>query len=147
MDENNVNQSTPIQEPTAPVAGQPVTPPAAPLPQAPIAQPIPTPAPETQMPSSMPTTPQQRSKTGNKTMLIAINAIVIIVFVLGGLYMLALKGSQTTNAPSSTAEPTQTATPTPSETTQRDEDAEIQTLDLGDPTTDLQVIDSDLQQL
>lgn len=144
MEENNTNQTVPpVQEQVVnPMAGQPTT-------TTPMSPPITqVPAPETQMPSSTPTTPQKKSS--NKSMLIAINAVIIIVVILAGLYVLALKGSQKGISTSSVVtKPTQitpTATPTPT-TIKPEENIDPQTIDTGDPAADIQSINADLQQL
>jgi len=120
--------------------------------QAPPAQTTPpTPPVVTQQPVSAPIPTPKQGPNGNKKLFIfATIAIIVIVATLTILYTLAIKTSSnqqplpTTKAP--VARPTKTTSVVPTtEVSQNDEN--IVGVDTGDPTIDLNGLDTDVSQL
>ena len=113
--------------------------------QAEAQQPAQAPAPTVPEVPSAPT-PVMNSPKKDNNLLIILGLIVVMALVLGGLYFYTMSAS-TKPTPAKTSVVTQTkptVTPIPSPVM---DETKLDTLDTGDPTVDLNSIDTDLQQL
>lgn len=113
------------------------------IPTAPPTPPVESQAQQVATPSSQPPQPASPKKT-----MILLGGIVVLVLVVGVFAFLILnKQSETQTVTPPPIQTIPTAIP-PSPTPQADDSASaIEAIDTGDPTTDLQTIETDVQSL
>lgn len=105
---------------------------------------------ETQQPIIAPTNMTPPPKKNNSLIIILILTIIMAA-LLGGVYFYVIQSStnKTTQAPATTEQmPTTIPTITPTPEVLGNEQTELETMtDVGDPTTELNELNKDLQQL
>jgi hypothetical protein len=135
--DNNTNPQN--QEPQTPV--NPVTPPQAPAPTTPEAASIPTGT------TSDPGQNESGKKPSNKMLIIVIASLALLVilaviFIILGNNMMKPTPTTDTLVPPSEPTPTEIIVPTATPSAES-----IETLDVGNPTTDINTIEQDASQL
>lgn len=151
MENNLPNTAQPLPgstpEPATPVMPPPVQP--MPTPVMPS-----TPPPVDPIPQYTPPVQQVQSTnpTGkNNTVIIAILAVIALIVVIAALYIFAMKKNTSptavTDYNNSATQTATTPTPTATPSSPQSDAAAVQGIDVGDPTVDLQSINTDLSQL